>query len=242
MAIQLPDLGAAERAAAYAFHDRRLFLCALTHPSASAEEPGLVHYQRLEYLGDSILEFLSSRILYETFPDADEGKLTGMRAACVSERPLSEALFGIGLERYIVLSGGMARSGGRRLPSIASDVYEAVLAAIYLDGGIKEAEAYVERTLGNLLRHPPEVTKDAKTRLQEFLQEKGEVEIRYEEKGHEGPPHDRIFFTEVLADGRPLARGQGRSKHGAQQEAAEAALKMLMEKDTEGKQDAPEAD
>jgi len=241
MAIRIPDLDAAEKAAGYAFSDRRLFLRALTHPSVTAEEPALAHYQRLEFLGDAVLQFLSSRVLYAAFPEADEGALTRMRSACVSEKPLAQAVFAMGLDRFILLTSGMDKKGGRRLTSIACDVYEAVLAAIYLDGGEAEAEAYVERTIGEALRHPPEITKDAKTRLQEYLQRDGEVTIHYEELGFEGPPHDRTFFMEVRVNGESLAQGAGRSKHAAQQEAAEAALAQITGKDTQETQDAPEA-
>ncbi len=242
MAIRFPDLGAAEKAAGYAFRDRRLLLRALTHPSVTAEDPELAHYQRLEFLGDAVLQFLSSRILYSNFPDADEGTLTRMRSVCVSEKPLSDAVFGMGLEKYVLLTSGMEKTGGRKLRSIACDVYESVLAAIWTDGGEEEAMRYVERTIGEALRHPPDVTKDAKSRLQEYLQRDGEVHISYEETGEEGPPHDRIFHMEVRLNGKPLAQGSGRTKHAAQQQAAEEALKQLERKTTEGIQDAPEAD
>jgi len=239
MAITLPELRRVQQAVGYAFGNPALLLEALTHPSASAQEPSLPHYQRLEFLGDAVLQFLSSRILYELYPASDEGELTRMRSSCVSEKPLSEAAEAMEFGRYVVLSRGAEKSGARKLPSIACDVYEAVLAAIYLDGGEEPALEYVRRTLGNRFAAPPVETKDAKTRLQETLQKNGPVEIRYEEIGQEGPPHEPVFIMELKVDGRPVTRGRGRSKQAAQRQAAEYALQHYDGKETP---DAPQAD
>jgi len=233
MAIKIPDLNRAQQAIGYNFVDKKLLLTALTHPSASSQEPDLPHYQRMEFLGDAVLQYLASTVLYDLNPDADEGELTRMRAACVSEKPLAAAAEKLGLNEFFVLSTGMDRRNGRKLTSIACDIYESVLAAIYLDGGLEPAREYVEKGLGDFLRNPPEKRTDAKTALQEELQKNGEVQIRYRELGFDGPPHDRTFFMELVVDGESVAKGEGRSKHAAQQAAA---LKYLNEIQNSGKE------
>ena len=210
----------------YHFKDMKLLETALTHPSYGGDHH-VPHYQRLEFLGDAVLELAISRYLYFEFPHIDEGKLTRIRAGLVREETLSRAARRLHLDRYIRLSVGEDRSGGRQKPSILCDVMEAVLAAIYLDGGFEEAVRVIRMALGDDL-HPQmlEDQLDAKSRLQEILQRTGVVP-RYDFISMEGPPHAPLFRYSVTVDDRPLGEGRGTSKQNAQQAAARDALSRL---------------
>ena len=185
------------------------------------------HYQRLEFLGDAVLELAISRYLYFEFPQIDEGKLTRIRAGLVREETLCRAAQRLELGRYIRLSVGEDRSGGRTKPSILCDVMEAVLAAVYLDGGFEAAVGIIRRALAEDL-HPRmlEDHLDAKSRLQEILQRTGEMP-RYEFVSMEGPPHAPVFRYRAVTEDRALGEGTGSSKQQAQQEAARDALRKL---------------
>lgn len=212
----------------YGFRDPALLLKALTHPSYAGEHH-TGHYQRLEFLGDAVLELSISRILYFAMPENNEGILTRTRQELVREETLYRIACGLALGKEIRLSGGEDRSGGRDKPSILSDVMEAVIAAVYLDGGFEAAFGLVERLWGDLIG-PGAVgyTLDAKTTLQERLQSRGEIPV-YEMLGCTGPAHDPRFTFRVLSGPEELGRGTGRSKQSAQQEAARAALKQIGE-------------
>lgn len=208
------------------FENPRLLETALTHPSFGGDHH-VPHYQRLEFLGDAVLELVVSRYLFYELPEVDEGKLTRIRAALVREESLSRAAQRIGLGEFIRLSVGEERSGGRKKPSILADVMEAVLAAVYLDGGFDEAVRIVSEVLKEELR--PEVLKDhldAKSRLQELMQREGLMPV-YEFVSVEGPPHAPRFTYRVLDGERELGSGQGTSKQNAQQAAARDALRNL---------------
>ena len=210
----------------YTFKNSRLLETALTHPSYGGDHH-VPHYQRLEFLGDAVLELAISRYLYFQFPEIDEGKLTRIRAGLVREETLSRAARRLELGRYIRLSVGEDRSGGREKPSILCDVMEAVLAAVYLDGGFENALKVIQKALGDDLR--PRMLEDhldAKSRLQEILQRHGEMPI-YEFISMEGPPHAPEFRYRVLHNGDTLGEGRGTSKQNAQQDAARSALKKL---------------
>ena len=210
----------------YQFKDMKLLETALTHPSYGGDHH-VPHYQRLEFLGDAVLELAISRYLYFEFPQVDEGKLTRLRAGLVREETLCRAARRLQLGSYIRLSVGEDRSGGRDKPSILCDVMEAVLAAVYLDGGFESAVAVIRRALSEDL-HPRmlEDILDAKSRLQELLQRDGEMPV-YEFMSMEGPPHAPLFRYRVTAEGRELGVGDGTSKQNAQQQAARDALKRL---------------
>ena len=210
----------------YDFNDPRLLETALTHPSYGGDHH-VPHYQRLEFLGDAVLELAISRYLYFEFPEIDEGKLTRIRAGLVREETLCRAAQRLQLGKYIRLSVGEDRSGGRSKPSILCDVMEAVLAAVYLDGGFDAAVQVIRLALAEDL-HPRmlEDHLDAKSRLQEILQRSGDMP-RYEFISMEGPPHAPQFCYSVVVEGQELGRGQGTSKQNAQQEAARDALKRL---------------
>ena len=210
----------------YRFQDVRLLETALTHPSYGGDYH-VPHYQRLEFLGDAVLELAVSRYLFYELPDVDEGKLTRIRAEIVREETLCAAARRLGLGRLIRLSVGEERSGGRDKPSILADVMESVFAAVYLDGGIDEAMRVIRDALAGVLQPDAlEDRLDAKSRLQELLQRNGGMPT-YEFISEEGPPHAPVFFYRVLADGRVLGEGRGGSKQAAQQQAARCALKKL---------------
>ena len=210
----------------YTFGDIKLLETALTHPSYGGDHH-VPHYQRLEFLGDAVLELAISRYLFFEFPGIDEGKLTRIRAGLVREETLCRAARRLDLGRYIRLSVGEDRSGGREKPSILCDVMEAVLAAVYLDGGFDEAVRVIRLALADDL-HPQmlEDHLDAKSRLQEILQRTGEMP-KYEFISMEGPPHAPQFRYSVMLDSRVLGEGQGTSKQNAQQAAARDALTKL---------------
>ena len=210
----------------YRFGDAKLLATALTHPSFGGDHH-VPHYQRLEFLGDAVLELAVSRYLYYELPEVDEGKLTRIRAALVREESLNRAAQRIGLGEFIRLSVGEERSGGRQKPSILSDVMEAVLAAVYLDAGFDEAVRIIDMVLGEELR--PEVLKDhldAKSRLQELMQREGRMPS-YDYLSMEGPPHAPVFSYRVMDGEQELGRGSGTSKQNAQQAAARDALKRM---------------
>ena len=208
------------------FENPRLLDTALTHPSFGGDHH-VPHYQRLEFLGDAVLELAVSRYLFFELPEVDEGKLTRIRAALVREESLSRAAQRIGLGDFIRLSVGEERSGGRKKPSILADVMEAVLAAVYLDGGFDEAVRIISEVLKEELK--PEVLKDhldAKSRLQELMQRDGQMPV-YEFVAMEGPPHAPLFTYRVLNGTEEMGSGQGTSKQNAQQAAARDALKRM---------------
>ena len=210
----------------HVFQNRKLLETALTHPSFGGDHH-VPHYQRLEFLGDAVLELAVSRYLYFELPEVDEGKLTRIRAALVREESLNRSARRIGLGEFIRLSVGEERSGGREKPSILSDVMEAVLAAVYLDAGVDEAVRIIGMVLGEELR--PEVLKDhldAKSRLQELMQREGRMPS-YDYLSMEGPPHAPVFAYRVMDGEQELGRGSGTSKQNAQQAAARDALKRM---------------
>ena len=210
----------------YRFKDLKLLETALTHPSFGGDHH-VPHYQRLEFLGDAVLELAISRYLYFELPEVDEGKLTRIRAFLVREETLCRAAQRLELGNYLRLSVGEERSGGRNKPSILCDVLESVLAAVYLDGGFDEAVRIIALALKDELR--PEVLKDhldAKSRLQELLQRNGSMPV-YQFISMEGPPHAPVFYYRVMEGETELGSGQGTSKQNAQQAAARDALKRM---------------
>ena len=211
----------------YEFRQKKLLTQALTHPSYGGDHH-VPDYQRLEFLGDAVLELYISDRLYRAYPLLGEGKLTRMRADLVRESMLSKALEDLDISKYIYLSVGEDRGGGREKPSILCDVLEAVIGAIYLDGGSKCAAAFIQRALGDALKQDTsrEDHLDYKSRLQSVLQSQGSIPV-YELTAREGPDHAPVFSYRVSADGTELGTGSGASKQQAQLNAAEDALKRL---------------
>ncbi len=210
----------------YRFKNPKLLVTALTHPSYGGDHH-VPHYQRLEFLGDAVLELTISEYLYSELPEVDEGKLTRIRAALVREETLFAAAKRIGLGAFIRLSVGEERSGGRNKPSILADVMEAVFAAVYLDGGFECAKRVVRGALEREL--DPKILADcldAKSRLQELMQRDGRMP-KYDYISMEGPPHAPVFYYRVCEGDVVLGEGSGQSKHNAQQAAARDALKRM---------------
>lgn len=219
----------------YSFSDKELLLEALTHSSYTNEMRinKRNHYERLEFLGDAVLELLSSEFLYEKFPDVPEGGLSKKRAAMVCEQSLAICARSMNLGDYLFFGKGEEAAGGRNRDSILADVTEAVLGAIYLDGGLEKARDYVNRHVLFELKED-ELFVDSKTILQEKVQHISEgASLEYVVTKEEGPEHAKIFTVEVSLDGKVLAAGEGHTKKSAQQEAAKAAIKKLENTDSE---------
>lgn len=214
----------------YSFRDESLLRLALTHPSVAYEAGSpAAHNQRLEFLGDSVLGLALSRRLYEKFPQADEGRLTKSRARLVNAASLAAHARGLDLGAHLVLSRGEENTGGRERSSALVDAFEAVLGAIYLDGGFEAARDFILREfdadlVGLAL---PDGVENPKGELQELLQAKSSEAPVYQLISAEGPDHDRQFVCSVLHGGAELARGSGKSKKTAESDAALAALKEL---------------
>ena len=212
----------------YTFQDPGLLENALTHSSCANESRGkLQSNERLEFLGDSFLGMVVAEHLYRNHPDLPEGELTRTRAALVCEESLVEAARELGLGDYLKLGRGEEAGGGRRRPSIQADAVEAVLAAVYLDGGIGSARKIIRRFV--LSREVAGLTagRDYKTALQELVQRESGQVLKYRLTGEAGPDHDKRFFVEVELNGSPVGSGQGRSKKEAEQMAAHAAIRTL---------------
>jgi ribonuclease III len=214
------------------FRDENLLRLALTHPSvAHDQQQPIPHNQRLEFLGDSVLGLVLSRELYEKFPDADEGTLTKSRAKLVNAVALAAHGRALGLGAHLVLSRGEENTGGRERTSALADAFEALLGAIFLDGGFAAAREFVLREfaaeIGGLAL--PSGIENPKGELQELLQAKSPTAPVYELISTDGPDHERQFICAVLHDGAELARGSGKSKKAAESAAALAALTVLRE-------------
>lgn len=211
----------------YAFKDIRLLETALTHPSYAGDHH-VESYQRLEFLGDAVLELCVSEALYKAHASLSEGVLTRMRAELVCEDALSEAAKRLGLDRGLRLSVGEERSGGRSKKSILCDVMESVIGSVHLDGGREEANRLIYLAIGERIRNGSEKTDhlDAKSKLQAILQSKGEMPV-YEMISMSGPPHKPVFLYRVKAGETVIGQGEGGSKQIAQTLAAKDALSKL---------------
>ncbi|MGN1070568.1 MAG: ribonuclease III [Candidatus Fimadaptatus sp.] len=214
-----------EQRLGYEFRDAALLSEALTH-STYAEEHGCPSNQRLEFLGDAVLELCVSRRLFEREREIGEGVLTKWRALLVCERSLAACARELGLGECLRMSGSALTDGLRYKPSVLCDAMESVIAAVYLDGGLEAAAALVERILGAGMEHAPDVPDDYKSRLQMLLQEDGGSAPEYRLVSASGPDHQKVFEFEC-AFGDIVTRGVGASKKQAQQAAAREALALL---------------
>ena len=212
----------------YKFKDQELLKKALTHTSY-AYEHNVESNEKLEFLGDSILEFISSIYLYKNYPKLKEGEMTKVRATVVCEKSLYKVAKKHNFSDFLYLGKSERLSGGENSPAILADSVEAIIAAIYLDGGLEEARRFIEENLKDEIeiasKHVGQ--KDYKTVLQEKLQEHGEVRIVYTIINEKGPDHDKIFEAEVECNGKQLAVGTGKSKKQAEMQAAKKALESL---------------
>ena len=215
----------------YTFQDKSLLENALTHSSCANESKGRLHSnERLEFLGDSILGMVVAEHLYRNHPDLPEGELTRTRAALVCEESLVEVAHDLGLGDYLKLGKGEEAGGGRTRPSIRADAVEAVLAAVYLDGGIGSARKIIQKYILSREIEGLNSKRDYKTALQELIQRESGQSLKYRLTGSEGPDHDKRFFVEVDLNGQPVGAGKGHSKKEAEQMAAKAAIGKLNQK------------
>ncbi|MCI9137166.1 MAG: ribonuclease III [Lachnospiraceae bacterium] len=217
----------------YCFQDSSLLMQALTH-SSYANEHHLgkrADNERLEFLGDAVLEIVSSEFLFHRYPEYPEGELTRMRASMVCEPTLAFCTRDLKLGKYLRLGKGEAQTGGRERKSILSDALEAVIGAIYLDGGFANAKEFIHRFVLNDMEHK-ELFYDSKTILQEIVQGNYTEELSYHLLGEEGPDHDKKFIVEAKIGDKVYGKGRGRTKKSAEQEAAYETLLQLKQSDT----------
>ena len=218
-----------EKNLGYTFKDISILENALTHSSyANEARNGVSSNERLEFLGDSVLSVIVSDYIFKEYKNIPEGELTKLRASLVCEKSLCGFSRELELGKYLKLGKGEDKGGGRERDSILADAFEAVLAAIYLDGGIEFARKLVMRfVLVELEQTDDEVFKDYKTALQEIIQRNPEESVSYYLTGESGPDHDKLFEVEVRLNSNVIGKGSGKSKKRAEQMAAKQAL-MLM--------------
>jgi len=217
-----------EKRIGYTFQDPSLLTHALTHSSHANENKGETSNERLEFLGDSVLGMVVADYLYRGHPDMPEGELTRTRAALVCEESLVEVAARWQLGDFLRLGRGEDAGGGRRRPSIQADAVEAVIAAVYLDGGIGSARKLITRfILTDNRREAEGATRDYKTALQELIQRRPGRSISYRLVSETGPDHCRAFVMEVSVDDKAVGQGEGHSKKEAEQMAAKAAIARL---------------
>lgn len=209
----------------YEFKDGSLLIRALVHSSYSNEHKEQECNERLEFLGDSVLSMITAEYLFYALPDCREGLLTRVRAALVNEKALAEYAAQIRLGDELFLNSGEEATGGRNRPSVTSDAFEALLAAIYLDGGMEEAKRFVLPFISEGLRKQESRREDAKSALQELVQRKKGSRIEYVLAGEHGPDHAKRFEVELYINGAMMGRGEASSKKEAEQRAAAEALK-----------------
>lgn len=212
----------------YHFHDEALLQHALTHSSyANEHHDEFLSNERLEFLGDSVLGIVTAEYLFNSFPKMPEGELSKLRASLVCEQSLFEFAGQIKLGESLVLGKGEIHSGGNTRPSILADAFEAVIAAIYLDGGMEPAKKHILAFISKALKQQKSAFHDYKTVLQEIVQKNKEEQVVYVLAGEKGPDHDKRFDVEVHLNSNVIGRGFGRSKKQAEQEAAKEALHLM---------------
>lgn len=214
-----------EQKIGYTFKNKKLLEIALTHTSYANEVKGIKNNERSEFLGDAVLELISSEYIFNTYPNLSEGEMTKTRAYCVCEDSLAELANKYGFSDFLHVGRSEEKVNGVYRNSIIADSVEAVIGAIFLDSGFEEAKKFI---LPHLIVKVEEYLKsggkDYKTQLQEKLQVHGDVKIEYKIVGEEGPEHSKTFISEVYCNGKLLGQGKGRSKKDAEMEAAKHAL------------------
>lgn len=215
----------------YQFHNESLLQNAMSHSSYANEnrDKGLRSNERLEFLGDAVLGFICAEYLHGQFRNLPEGELTKLRASIVCEKSLHELALRLNLGQSLLLGHGEDSGGGRQRPSVLADATEALLAAIYLDGGMDAAKGFI---LGYIKEKAQQITQarkplDYKTTLQEIVQRSKEEILTYRLKDEIGPDHDKRFVIELLINSNVIAQGEGRSKKEAEQDAARLALELM---------------
>ena len=210
----------------YEFKDKELLKIALTHSSYANENKMPVNNERLEFLGDSVLGFVTAEYLFSQFKGRPEGELTKLRAAVVCEKSLFRFAEKISLGKHIFMGKGEEHSGGRNRPSIVSDAFEAVIAAMYIDGGMDAVRPYILGFIKDAVKREASF-KDNKSLLQEEIQKNKGNTLVYEEIGESGPDHEKVFTFVVKLNGKVIGQGRGKSKKEAEQAAAGDALLKL---------------
>ena len=210
----------------YTFKDKDLIKNALTHSSYANEKNLSIDNERLEFLGDSVLGFVTAEYLFDLYKKRPEGELTKLRAAIVCEKSLFKFSEKISLGEFLYMGKGEENSGGRNRPSILSDAFEAVIAAMYLDGGIDAVKPYILQFVSEAVKREANF-KDNKSLLQEEIQKTKGNTIVYEELSESGPDHEKVFSFAVRINGKVVGTGDGRSKKEAEQAAAGDALAKL---------------
>ena len=224
---QREKLDLAQEILQYRFHDEGNLLPAITHPSAVEGKPVKSSYERMEFLGDSILGAIVANAAFHAYPNLDEGGLTRIKVSLVSGASLAKVAEGMGFADVIIFGMSERGTGTRGLHSALENVYEALVAALYLDGGMDAAHDFVERTLiEHMSIDMAKEPENPKSVLQERLQEEG-ITPTYKLVETQGPPHDRTFVTQVFAGMQALARGVGRTKKESESSAASSALELL---------------
>ncbi len=222
------DIKKFEQVIGYTFRDKALILQALTHSSFVNEQKinKTPDYERLEFLGDAVLEMISSAYLFRTFPEKKEGEMSKIRASLVCEGALAYDAEALKLKEYIQLGKGEEATGGRNKESIIADVMEAVIGALFLDGGIEQSKRFIDTyVLSNI--DAVQMFVDSKSLLQEMVQGENLGTVRYEICGESGPEHDKIFEVRVFVDEKNLGEGTGKTKKAAEQKAAYEAILVL---------------
>ena len=215
----------------YRFQNIALLKQAITHSSYTNEQKinKAKNYERLEFLGDAVLELVSSEFLFKEHLNVPEGELTKMRASMVCEPSLAFCARDLELGKFLLLGKGEENTGGRHRDSIVSDAMEAVIGAIYLDGGMEHAKGFIYRFVLSDMEDK-QLFYDSKSNLQELIQGKLKKEFHYELLEERGPEHDKLFEVEVIMEKECLGKGQGRTKKAAEQQAAYQALLLLRDK------------
>lgn len=219
----------------YQFLDEKLIETAITHTSFRHESKSdiISDNERLEFLGDAVLELTISSYIYKHFDEFSEGQLTKLRASIVCEETLAQVSLGLNIGKALRLGKGEEQTGGRERPSLLSDAFEAIIGAIYIDSkGIKEAEKFILKNMEDIIKEKAETFEknDCKTYLQEIIQKDSQITLCYNIISEEGPAHAKIFTIEVVHDGKRLGLGKGKSKKDAEQTAAYEAIKYLENK------------
>ncbi len=224
----MPDFISFAKQLGLSFNNLDLFIEALTHRSYLNEHRTYVgsHNERLEFLGDAVLELATTDFLFKKFPAKPEGELTSYRAALVNTVSLAESAQALNINDYLLLSKGEAKDTGRARDVILADTFEAIIGAVYLDQGFSAAEAFIAKNLYGKIENviAKRSYQDAKSRFQELAQEKRSITPAYETLSEVGPDHDKRFTVGIFIGAEEIARGKGQSKQEAEQSAAEAGL------------------
>ena len=212
------------------FNNEALLMEAMTHSSYANEHKEMkgIYNERIEFLGDAVLELTISDWLFRQFPHFQEGQLTKLRAQIVCEDSLSLLAKECSLNKYLLLGKGETMSGGREKPAILCDVFEAFIGALYLDKGVNEVQRFLNLVIIPKIKNGRyELITDFKTELQEYLQQNGTVHIRYELIKEEGPSHDKVFTVQLIVDGKKYNTASGKTKKAAEQMAAKLTMEEL---------------